>query len=177
MTKNPIYQRHPDVLPRSSHSFHFLLLMVNEVLEFSHSRTMSALHESRETVRYLSRKEVSEERADLVKTLNGDAFFPLKSWPEDIRMAFWRKPIGDRDTFKLMLFCLGNGCSPNLISRWILLSQAWAPEKAEKRARQIDFVLNTAESFITTWITGNCCSSTVCRNSKAKKTRKQEKTP
>ena len=36
-------------------------------------------------------------------------------------MDFWRKPIGDRDTFKLMLFCLGNGCSPNLISRWILV--------------------------------------------------------
>ena len=60
-------------------------------------------------------------------------------------MAFWRKPIGDRDTFKLMLFCLGNGNSPNLISRWILLSQAWAPEKAEKSARQIDFVLNNAD--------------------------------
>ena len=44
-----------------------------------------------------------------------------------------------------MLFCLGKGCSPNLISRWILLSQAWVPEKAEKRARQIDFVLNNAD--------------------------------
>ena len=135
---------------------------------------MSALHEYRETVRYLSRKEVSEERADLFETLNGDAFFPLKSWPEDIRMAFWWKPIRDRDTFKLVLFCLGKGCSPNLISRWILLSQAWASEKAEKRARQIDFVLNNADGkkvhgFITTWITGNWCSSTACRNNKGKK--------
>ena len=126
--------------------------MVNEVLEFSHSRTMSALHESRETVRNLSRKEASEERTDLFKTLNGDAFFPLKSWPEDIRMAFWQKPIGDRDTFKLVLFCLGNGCSSNLISRWTLLSQAWAPEKAEKRARQIDFVLNNADGKKSTWL-------------------------
>ena len=33
-----------------------------------------------------------------------------------------------------------------MISRWILLSQTWAPDKAEKRARQLDFVLNNAEA-------------------------------
>ena len=37
---------------------------------------------------------------------------------------FWAKPIGDKETFKLMMFCLGNGCSPHLISQWIILSQA-----------------------------------------------------
>lgn len=112
---------------------------------------MSALQEYRETIRYLSRREVSQERADLFKILNGDAFFPLKSWPKDMKMAFWQKPIGDRDTFKLTLFFLGNGCSPNLISKWILLSQSWAPHQAEKRARQVDFVVNNAEQKRSTW--------------------------
>ena len=112
---------------------------------------MATLREYRETVRHLSKSEISEERADLFKTINGDAFFPIKCWPKDLRMAFWRKPIGDRDTFKMMLFCLGNGCSPILISRWILLSQTWEPEKAEKRARQIDFILNNADGKRNTW--------------------------
>ena len=66
--------------------------------------------------------------------------------PLPLRLTFWKKPIGDRETFKLMLFCLGNGCSPPLISTWILLSQTWAPDKAEKRAWQLDYVLNNPEA-------------------------------
>ena len=107
---------------------------------------MSWVNEYRETIRYLSKVEVIAERRELFGIINGDAFFPLSSWPIDLRLAFWKKPIGDRETFKIMLFCLGNGCSPPLISRWILLSQTWAPDKAEKRARQLDFVLNNAET-------------------------------
>ena len=111
---------------------------------------MSWVNEYRETIRYLSKAEVIAERRELFRIINGDAFFPLSSWPRDSRLAFWKKPIGDRETFKLMLFCLGNGCSPPLICRWIFLSQTWAPNKAEKRARQPDF-LNNAEAKRGTW--------------------------
>ena len=90
---------------------------------------MSALREYHETMRYLFRKEVSQERVELFKILNGDAFFPLKTWPDEMRMVFWHKPIRDKDTFKLTLLLLGNGCSPNLISNWILFSQCWVPHK------------------------------------------------
>ena len=107
---------------------------------------MSWVNEYRETIRYLSKVEVIAERRELFGIINGDAFFPLSSWPIDLRLAFWKKPIGDRETFKLMLFCLGNGCSPPLISTWILLSQTWAPDKAEKRAWQLDYVLNNPEA-------------------------------
>ena len=64
---------------------------------------------------------------------------------------FLAKPIGDVGTFKLMLFVLGNGCSPNLMLRWILTSQTWSPEKAEKRARQIDFILNNEDGKRKQW--------------------------
>ena len=112
---------------------------------------MATVRLYREEVRYLSRTEVSQERLELLKIINGDAFFPLEKLPRDLRMAFWKKPIGDKDAFKLMLFCLGNGCSPNLITRWILLAQSWAPEKAEKRARQIDYILNNADQRSKRW--------------------------
>ena len=112
---------------------------------------MSWVNEYRETIRYLSKAEVIAERRELFVIINGDAFFPLSSWPRDLRLALWKKPIGDRETFKLSLFCLGNGCFAPLISRWILLSQTWAPDKAEKRARQLDFVLNNADTKRGTW--------------------------
>ena len=112
---------------------------------------MTAVREYRETIRYLSRREIAQERTELFQVINVDAFFPIKTWPEDMRMTFWQKPIGDVGTFKLMLFALGNGCSPNLMLRWILTSQTWSPEKAEKRARQIDFILNNEDGKRNQW--------------------------
>lgn len=113
---------------------------------------MSTLAEYRDTLRYLSRREVTEERLDLFKEINGNAFFPVKWWPSDMQLTFWKKPINDRDTFKLALFLLGNGCSPYLLKRWIMLSQFWAGHPiAEKRARQIDFILNNADCKAHTW--------------------------
>ena len=126
-------------------------LSTNTEKKLYYSGKMSWVKEYRETIRYLSKAEVIAERKELFEIINGDAFFPLSSWPRDLRLAFWKKPIGDTETFKLLLFCLGNGCSPPLISRWILLSQTWAPDKAEKRARQLDFVLNNAEGKRGTW--------------------------
>ena len=90
---------------------------------------MSCLKDYRDRVRLLSKKEISDERRNLFFMLNGDVFFPVKSWPLDVRRIFWRKPIGDTDCFKLMQFCLGNGCPPDFVVKWILSSQTWAPEK------------------------------------------------
>ena len=50
-----------------------------------------------------------------------------------------------------MLFALGNGCPPNLTLRWILTSQTWSPEQTEKRARQIDFILNNEDGKRSQW--------------------------
>ena len=50
-----------------------------------------------------------------------------------------------------MMFCLGNGCAPQLITHWIILSQSWLPMKAEKRARQLDFILNNVDAKRNTW--------------------------
>ena len=112
---------------------------------------MVALLEYRKVIGYSSRDEVAEERAELFKIINGDTFSPLKTWPEDLQRAFWRKPVGHKETFKLMLHALGNSCPPFLTSRWILTSQTWAPGKAEKRARQIDFIVNNEDRKRSQW--------------------------
>ena len=102
----------------------------------------------------LAHQSSNRDFRQLFSTFNGDAFYPLSVWPQDFKLIFWKKPIIDKDTFKLFLFLgVGNGCSPNLISRWILTSQHWTSDKkAEKRARQLDFLLNNKDNKSHLWV-------------------------
>jgi len=62
--------------------------------------------------------------------------------------------LEDEETFKLVLFLMGNGCSPDLIRRWIaVLAQYWATswQRAEKRARQVDYELNNVDQKRNSW--------------------------
>ena len=103
-------------------------------------------------LRHLSKKEIVEKRRELFHLLNGDGFYPSKNWPRDTIPIFWKKPIGDLDTFKLMLFFIGNGCSPHIISEWILSSQYWAePTKWDKRKRQINFIQSNIDAKSHIW--------------------------
>ena len=52
------------------------------------------------------------------------------------------KPISDKDTFKLLLFFIGNGGSPDVIGEWIMTSQACAsPRTAENKIFIYHFLL------------------------------------
>ena len=77
--------------------------------------TMATLNRWREKIRYFSENEIKVQRLELFHTINDDAFLPLKAWPSQMGMLFWKKALGDRDTFKLLLFCIGNGCALELI--------------------------------------------------------------
>ena len=92
------------------------------------------------------------KRQDLFHTINGDAFYPLNSWPSHFKRIFWQKHITDKDTFKLFLFFIGNGGSPNIIAEWVFTSQYILGErKAEKTARQLDFLQNNRERKADIW--------------------------
>ena len=52
-----------------------------------------------------------------------------------MQAVFWKKPMGDTETFKLALFFIGNGCAPILFTEWILLAQYWA-ESAQKEEKK-----------------------------------------
>ena len=114
---------------------------------------MASVELYRDEVRLLCRKEIGEERKRLLKAIGGEAFPPLKPWPRERRLVFWKKPPGDQETFKLVLFLLGNGCSPFLIRRWMVLAQYWASTTAiaEKRCRQVDFITNNEDQKKNTW--------------------------
>ena len=55
---------------------------------------MAALKMYHQEIRLLSKEEVSDRRRDLLKDLNGNAFFSLKLWPRDMQAVFWKKPMG-----------------------------------------------------------------------------------
>ena len=76
---------------------------------------MATLNEYCRKFRLLSKHEVMTEGRNLFETINGDAFFTLKAWPQEYQRIFLAKPIGDKDTFKLVLFGFGNGCAPQLL--------------------------------------------------------------
>ena len=42
-----------------------------------------------------------EERRQLTRLIEGDAFFPLKSWLEEIRLTFCKKPMGGTEKFQV----------------------------------------------------------------------------
>ena len=45
-----------------------------------------------------------------------------------------------------------NYCSPHIVEEWILTSQHWATlQKADKRARQIQFIVNNMDSKANVW--------------------------
>ena len=105
------------------------------------------------SIRYLPRPRLIQKRRNLLTLLNGDAFYPLSTWPQDIQQLFWKEPIADIDTLKLMLFFLANGCSKHLITEYILTSQHWTTlQKGIKRARQINFVNNNLDPKANIWL-------------------------
>ena len=133
---------------------HQRLLTLKRVLLLSTiDSNHSTLHFYHHHLPNLSHTSIIQQRLQLFNSFNGDAFYPLSVWPKEFKIIFWKKQISDKDTFKLFLFLIGNGCSPHLISHWILTSQHWTRDKnwAEKRARQLDFPLSNMDSKSHIW--------------------------
>ena len=73
----------------------------------------------------------------------------MKEWPESLKRVFWKKPTSDSDSFKVVLFLIGNGLEPKLAAEWIMLSQY--QEKMKKRARQMDFIIANLQAKKREW--------------------------
>ena len=98
-----------------------------------------------------SKSEFTEKRKELFNCINGEVFFPLSLWPPELERAFWQKPIGDGDTFKLIIFFVENGCPPTVAKDWIISSTFWDKNKTIARSRQIDWILDNREKKCKLW--------------------------
>ena len=49
---------------------------------------MATLNEYRNKCRLLTKQKVIAERMELFESINGNAFFPFKSWPQEYQRMF-----------------------------------------------------------------------------------------
>ncbi len=96
---------------------------------------------------------ICERRRELSLLINGDVFYAMKVWPCWMKEIFWRAPISDKNTFILVLFLLGNGCSPHVICEWILNSIVWkeALQRQKKRFDQVMWILKKTNEKRSEW--------------------------
>ena len=98
-----------------------------------------------------SQKEIGDKRVEIFEQINGDIFYPINSWPIEFRLIFWKKPLSDKNTFKLILFLVGNGCSPWITYERILTSTYWDRSKTTKRWEQIRWINANMEKHKNNW--------------------------
>lgn len=91
---------------------------------------------------------IKRKRLELFTSINGDLFFPLSNWPIEYKKLFWEKPISDTSCFKLFLFLVGSGCSPQVFATWILYSQHW---NVKALHFQLLFIISHFESHRNMW--------------------------
>ena len=93
-----------------------------------------------------------EWRHRLYATINGDAFFPLNTWPPNMKTSFWQRPMKDKDVFKFFVFFVGNGGSHFLAAEWIVstLHQTVAKQRL-KRFYQLVWICRSMEHGTKNW--------------------------
>ena len=92
---------------------------------------------------FLSYHEASKLHNSKTESLDSLSFFPINSWPGDIRNLFYKSEIGDTDTFKFILFAFGNSLSPHLLLNFLLIKYRNKPGKIPKRIFQIQWIIHS----------------------------------
>ena len=99
----------------------------------------------------IAEANINSEPQHLYNRMNGECFYPLHSWPLATQLIFWNHEVTDLQTFKLILFFLGNGCSPFLIFTYLILGFRRNPTKYNKRICQIKWIARNLESHRNRW--------------------------
>ena len=107
---------------------------------------------------HMNREHVLNWRITYLRLLDGDLLPPIQLWPKYVRRIFFQTafPVGERQTFILYLFLIGNGLSPFIAVEWILSSFAISPWRRRKyllrkRILQIKWIQNNIENNIEHW--------------------------
>ena len=98
-----------------------------------------------------TKSEIMGRRHELVRLYDGDMFYKMSLWPATMLRIFWKKPISDRETFKLVLFLYNNGCPKDIIIEWVVTSTYWQRDKMRKRIDQMDWIFRNMERFNSNW--------------------------
>ncbi len=110
------------------------LTMASQSVEFP---TLEEIQEVATVMANWQHERLRDYRKMLFNDINGRHFKNLYWWPEHMVQSFWRKPMIQRDVFKLLCFFLGNGCHTRLALYWILTSAAWCPSELKHRCDRL----------------------------------------
>ena len=99
-------------------------------------------------------ERVLSYRQNLIHDIDGCMMAPIQCWPENIRKIFALTPIGDVQSFQIVLFFIGNGFSPYVIGEYIIMSymvssDAEKNRTTRKRIEQIEWVHNNIDNHKT----------------------------
>ena len=106
----------------------------------------------------MSRAQAFRWRNQYLQMIDGDLLAPIQCWPKYLRRIFFKTacPVGDRQTFILYLFMMGNGLSPFVATKWIMSSFAictWQRREVllRKRVAQIKWIHNNIRNNMWHW--------------------------
>ena len=103
-------------------------------------------------IQSMDRERYRKKRLELAESLDGELFYRISYWPLYMKQIFWKKPLTDRNVFKLYLFLYGNGCIPEIIHLWTLSSLRWEnEEKATKRINQLHWIDSQIDNKKSLW--------------------------
>ena len=91
----------------------------------------------------LSDHEAAELHNCNTESLDGLAFFPINSWPADIRNLFHKSEPSDISTFKFIVFAFDSNISPHLFLNFLLIKYRKNPGKIPKRILPIQLIMHS----------------------------------
>ena len=110
-------------------------------------------------IRIWSRQKLMSARCEYMNSINGDELPPIYLWPRHMRRIFFKRNhrIKNTEVFQLILFFVGNGCSPERCGIWILLQHRLCTHrdivevKIRKRILQMEWIITNIENNISRW--------------------------
>ena len=91
----------------------------------------------------LSDHEATLLHTSNIESLDSLAFFPIFSWPGDIRHLLHKSEIGHTDTFKFVLFEFESNMSPHLFLNFLFIKYRKTPGKIPKCILQIQCIIHS----------------------------------
>ena len=126
-------------------------LIPSQDVQDIHDELLTHMQHLRQTILTSTNHAINHTRHEIYSTLDGDCFYPNHTWPQHIRNHIWDTPTSDEQTFKIILFFIGNGCSPFIIYHWILASYHQHHDKLAKRINQISWIYRNLASHSNRW--------------------------
>ena len=106
-----------------------------------------------------SKQKLMSVRREYMNSINGDELRPIYLWLRQIRRIFFqrRHRIKNAGVFQLILFFVGNGCSPERCGIWILLQHRLFASvdivevRIKKRILQMGWIITNIEKYLSRW--------------------------